>query len=466
MRDWRLRVVGFHPFASFHDNFSKEHHKVFHASISKMHNIVGLVLFFVSFTTVSARNDTILHGWHSESHERGTWSILWGCLATIFICTWSVLHLNVPPRSASDLKRFTDKVILTLEAMIAPEFHLANAIEDTLHSRILKKQLNRHVDRQQKREAWSWTHVRFLLADGFTKTTEDDDVWDPLDSETIFNIPQEPRISKKELKSRSSTDWIANTLAVLQISWFGAQLLVRRIQHLHNTALEILTLAFIVCSLFTFGFCWPLPQNVAYPVVLPPLEETPPESPDTTSPKAPLNTTSEDSPAIETISHKDEDRQNETARPLEHSASDGYWALDKSNKLEKRALNFEDAIERVTITILLLFAFAGAIFGGVHCLAWNSTFPTPKERLAWRVCSVATAALPIVAVSIALISRTVSTKTWGGWAIDDFVLLALGIPYTVARLTLIALALASLRAVPADVFQTTDWNNIIPHVGL
>ncbi|KAM0800067.1 hypothetical protein BDR22DRAFT_806443, partial [Usnea florida] len=231
-----------------------------------MHKLVKLVLFSISFTTVFARNDTILHGWHSESHERGTWSILWGCLATIFICTWSVLHLAVPPRSASDLKRFTRKVGWTLVAVIAPEWILAGAIDDTLKSRVLEKIMNRHVDRQQGREAWSITHARFMMDDGFARDTENDDVWNPLaQPEEVFNIPQEPTISKKELKSRSTTDWIANTLAVFQISWFGAQLLVRRIQHLHITAMEILTLGFIVCSIFTFILCWPQPRNVEYP---------------------------------------------------------------------------------------------------------------------------------------------------------------------------------------------------------
>ena len=435
-----------------------------------MHKLVVLLLFPVWFTTVSARNDTILHGWHSESHERGTWSILWGCLATIFVCTWSVLHLHVPPRRKGDLWRFATRVGYTLLNIIGPECFLAGAIYYTLYSFILKKRMDRHLDRQQRREAWSLTHVRFLLADGFAKDTESDDVWQPLrQPEEVFNIPQKPPISNKELKSRSTTDWIANTLALFQISWFGAQLLVRRIQHLHVTAMEILTLAFIVCSIFTFGFCWPQPQNVAYPVVLPPLEEKPPERPAITSPKAPLNTVSEDSPAIETSLHRVEDRSSITTHPLEHSTPDGSGALDKSDEVQKRTSKLLNDVDRAFTISFLLFAFAGGVFGGVHCLAWNSTFPTPKERLAWRVCSVATTGLPIIAVSIALITRIVMTKRREEWEIQyvqTFVLLVSGVPYILARLTLIALALASLRAVPADVFQTTDWSNIIPHVGL
>jgi hypothetical protein len=38
----------------------------------------------------------------------------------------------------------------------------------------------------------------------------------------------------------------------------------------------------------------------------------------------------------------------------------------------------------------------GTIFGGLHCLAWNFHFPTHTEALGWRICSVATTALPIM----------------------------------------------------------------------
>ena len=458
---WALKSRGALPNHSpcLQNNHIREnfvHHRVYRATVSKMHRLFGLVLFSVSFTTVFARNDTILHGWHSESHERGTWSILWGCLATIFICTWSVLHLDVPDRSASDLKRFATRAGFTLLAIIAPEVFLAIAIDDTLQSFILSKTMNRDVDRQQGREAWSLTHVRFLLDNGFAKDTESDDVWDPQNPEEVFNIPRCPPISKKELKSRSATDWIANTLALFQISWFGAQLLVRRIQHLHITAMEILTLAFILCSILTFILCWPEPQNVAYPVVLPSFEDTPPQRPATTSPKAPLNAASEDSPAIETSLHRGEDRSNNAAPHLEHSSPEGSNSLDRSDEVQYHASDLSEGLDRTIGPGFIMLEIAGCVFGAVHCLAWNSTFPTPKERLAWRVCSVATTALPIVGV----------TAFRPNWFADHFFAYTLATFYIIARLTLVVLALMSLRAVPADVFQTTDWSNIIPHIGL
>ena len=43
-----------------------------------------------------ARNDTIVHGWVEEPERRGTMSLIYSCLATVILCTWSVLHVDVP----------------------------------------------------------------------------------------------------------------------------------------------------------------------------------------------------------------------------------------------------------------------------------------------------------------------------------------------------------------------------------
>ncbi|KAH6723241.1 hypothetical protein BKA61DRAFT_7520 [Leptodontidium sp. MPI-SDFR-AT-0119] len=44
----------------------------------------------------------------SGSNTRGTISILWNCLSIIFLCTWSIQHLNVPA-SRPHAKNFIQK---------------------------------------------------------------------------------------------------------------------------------------------------------------------------------------------------------------------------------------------------------------------------------------------------------------------------------------------------------------------
>ncbi|KAJ7119939.1 hypothetical protein C8R43DRAFT_900818 [Mycena crocata] len=52
---------------------------------------------------------------------RRLFDIIWGCLATIFACTWVSVHPNVPPPSQSCLALFWRRLKLMLVAVIAPE---------------------------------------------------------------------------------------------------------------------------------------------------------------------------------------------------------------------------------------------------------------------------------------------------------------------------------------------------------
>jgi hypothetical protein len=40
--------------------------------------------------------------------------------------------------------------------------------------------------------------------------------------------------------------------------------------------------------------------------------------------------------------------------------------------------------------------FCGMLFGLLHCAAWDFHFPTPVERLLWRIAAVETSLLPLI----------------------------------------------------------------------
>ncbi len=90
---------------------------------------------------------------------RGTLSILWSCLFTIFACTWTIQHLNVPKqrdRSKEDtnfrlrfyrsLKRyaksFWSSTKWMLFTMIAPEIVLAKAFQELAAAKKLHKEIH------------------------------------------------------------------------------------------------------------------------------------------------------------------------------------------------------------------------------------------------------------------------------------------------------------------------------------
>ena len=165
---------------------------------------------------VQARNDTLVHGWQTEPNGRGTWSILWSCLATIFICTWSALHLKVPEKHGQ-WRLFFHKMRLMLVAAVAPEWILCRAAKNWVEAR---KVFNRLSAREESK--WSMTHLQFAYVDGFCTWTPDGierrctlaDLVKWIEKGEI----EEPPISKKELQSRGKSDWIAKSIALSQIA--------------------------------------------------------------------------------------------------------------------------------------------------------------------------------------------------------------------------------------------------------
>lgn len=362
-----------------------------------------IVALFTRF--VQAEDKTLLHGWQPEPNGRGTWSILWGCIATIIICTWSVLHLDVPNDHGA-LYLFLRRVVWMVVAAIAPESILLVSAENFLIARDELKRLTK-----DGHTSWTLTHMQFAEAQGFRMRTSAGEIV-ACDStrlrELIQNssVTQAP-ISEDELTSRGKSDFFVKLLALLQILWFVVQLLVRAIQHYQITALEIMTGAFIFCSLFTYGFSWYQPQNIEYPI------------------------------------HLDY-----------RGAAPAAPRFDWFQRLMRRVLYIEVGVVGLPLFLLLLFACG---FGAIHCLAWNSPFPTPQERLAWRICSAALTGLPALGFALLV----------GGWR-SGMILGRLGTmfvagAYVLARITIIVLAFIGLRVLPADAFETVSWSIYLPH---
>ena len=90
--------------------------------------IAPLTLIAVWATSVQAIDETLIHGWRAEPQGRGTWSILWSSLATIFIRTWSALHMSVSSRHGR-WYLFFRKPRRMLLAAVAPEVFLYSSAD-------------------------------------------------------------------------------------------------------------------------------------------------------------------------------------------------------------------------------------------------------------------------------------------------------------------------------------------------
>lgn len=120
--------------------------------------------------------------------------------------------------------------------------------------------------------------------------------------------------------------------------------------------------------------------------------------------------------------------------------------------------------------------FASMAYGGVHIAAWNEYFPTPAERLAWHFSAVYITcsgafwfALNVFAFMVPWAKRWFRRFRefkvhWAQVLLLGIGASACGLCYIFARVYLVVEAVISLRRVPADVYATPNWTDVVPHL--
>ncbi|KAF7369964.1 hypothetical protein MSAN_00626200 [Mycena sanguinolenta] len=341
---------------------------------------------------------------------RTFFSIVWGCLATIFACTWVSVHPNVPPPDQNRLQLFWRRLKMMLITMIAPEVMVGFAARQFFASQWLVKEYK-----------FSSTQASFFCMGGFVSPTghpiaskeqlEDGDLGSEL-QEAIRNV------NDKEIADRSKGDALSKGVVLLQGLWFILQTLARAHQRLAITQLEVATLAFAIVNIFIWLLWWNKPLDVQWQIVIGP----------TTQPQTETKTLPVQVPLY-----------NRFFVP-------SFWSMDQSDN---------------DTAIILLF-LVGALFGAIHCAAWNAIFPTPAEMWIWRTSSLVIITVPGLTflLSLLMISDRLAPVLEA-----TFPIMVLGIPfYIAARPILIVLPLVELRSLPASAFVDVNWSTYIPHI--
>ena len=90
--------------------------------------------------------------WVSSPEVRGTSSILWSCIVTIFACIYTALHLNVPTQTKWNRLLLT-KTKWVICGLLAPEIVLYLAVSQFIEAWRLVKKLNGLVKQKRDVEA-------------------------------------------------------------------------------------------------------------------------------------------------------------------------------------------------------------------------------------------------------------------------------------------------------------------------
>jgi hypothetical protein len=101
---------------------------------------------------ISASNTTTpsqpVYSWVGEPKQRGTFQILLLCLATMIICVWSAVHLDIPNTRHNPTRRFLIRVVWMLITLIAPEALLFLAINQRIHARTVNTRAAKYLQSQ------------------------------------------------------------------------------------------------------------------------------------------------------------------------------------------------------------------------------------------------------------------------------------------------------------------------------
>ncbi|ORY10985.1 hypothetical protein BCR34DRAFT_601739 [Clohesyomyces aquaticus] len=313
-----------------------------------------------------------LVGWTpspSLPYGRGTKDILLSCLFTLLICTWTVQHPPVPARTEKWYGKFFRKCRILAITVLAPEMLIGAAMGD----RFLAKKSVAEMAQAGFSPTWTMTHGFFALMGGFRAKIVDKngtDTFLSINSKGILALRSKPEVQilpveEEEIKDKAKADVLVKATAVVQSLWLAAQVISRAAQHLAVTPLELATLGFVLCTVATYIVWWWKPQSAEVPITI------------LTIPAASGIDT-----AINQGWHD------------EIQISDAWKAAVRNAFSSKGRLRTKHYFAGMHNHSMRFSMFAGMVFGCVHIVAWNFTFPTKTEAILWRTAAATATAMP------------------------------------------------------------------------
>ncbi|KAJ7079022.1 hypothetical protein C8R44DRAFT_895795 [Mycena epipterygia] len=368
---------------------------------------------------------------------RRLYDIVWGCVTTIFACTWVSVHPNVPPPNQGRVALFWRRLKMMFIAVIAPEIMVGFAARQFFAAQRFSKEF------KERGVPITLTHGFFISMGGFVSQSGHPIITmkQVENSEYLSAIK---KVKVANIMNGSNGDTFSKGIALLQGLWFITQCIARLFQHLPVTQLEVATLAFAIVNIFIWSLWWAEPRDVEQQILVGPVEEP-----------------NEAVPTITPLSLGDKffgivNGNYGSYHPIASTSAPIFWSMD-SEEANGAALNIHFYIE----------CLVGTIFGVIHCVAWNPDFPSTIKMWMWRSCSLMVAAIP---AALGFFTALYDATTAGSVLEDTLTAIVaiiglVSIPlYIIARLFLITIPFTSLRALPPGVFVDVDWSVYIPHL--
>ncbi|TFK61778.1 hypothetical protein BDN72DRAFT_429221 [Pluteus cervinus] len=398
--------------------------------------------------------------------DRSLVDIVRSCVLTIFACVYTALHPNIPDPEAKMWQKICARLKMSFYMLIAPEAVIWWAMRQWYGARMIAYWVNCAKPELK----WTTTHGHFVQMGGLEAIHPGGrrEVIDPLDLSPYRRngyLAQgrldlnELRFPKNQVQDRSKGDFLSKGLVALQTSWFVLECIARFQQHLPITELEVITLAFAVLNIITYGFWWDKPLNVNCQVqihIKPEVSRDEPEANESQD-RGGNEVEEEGRQAREASNIGREEDDNDATEggdnqegnqllmtPMGPGRGSGGETTTTNGEKQKKSPSFGKRVLRLPrwtydrfivrpftalvlpiqymfkcfdiekgarhvpmfygthglvsdlLRIRLMSCLIGMIFAAIHFIAWNSHFPTHVELLLWRSSSLVVLVIPFL----------------------------------------------------------------------
>ncbi|KAI5817018.1 hypothetical protein BZA77DRAFT_279406 [Pyronema omphalodes] len=440
-----------------------------------------------------ALHNTFAPSWVKEPLTRGTFGIVFPCLATLGLCVYTGIHLNIPAQTDGQVKIIFRKLKWSIIALFAPEMVLYCAWQQWFQAKAIMDRMNAALDRKAEIEQkpvdesyrYDISMAYWVVMGGFVykcprntgisdgakgfREDEKGEVTRVLTPAMVVALAEDQlargmssflMVDAPQREDKNKADALAKLLVVGQVCWMVIQVLARVVMDYPVSLLEIHTFVHVICGLIMYFLWFNKLQGVNIPNYV-------------------------------------------TLNPQQISVLSGFQGWNQSYhparipNIQARgdSMNGLIRLNRKPVDDRLYLALVCAMYGGVHLTAWYSYFPTVLEKWFWRASCFAMLIGALSAPSLVLMGEFMALwrelfpqkRFWTGMIQYCFNLALKGVgdkvtlarvalcmyrvfavmwilPYLVARMYLVVEPFASLRHMPAGVYAVVSWSLSVPHI--